>query len=60
MLKAESARVLSAASLSERKRNSEIGSNMKTINDGAFVHESSYLDDNVTIGSGTMCTSVIS
>ena len=26
---------------------------MKTINDGAFVHESSYLDDNVTIGSGT-------
>ncbi|MDC1143559.1 DapH/DapD/GlmU-related protein [Porticoccaceae bacterium] len=26
---------------------------MKNVNDGAFVHESSYLDDNVTIGSGT-------
>ncbi len=26
---------------------------MKIIKDGAFVHESSYLDDNVTIGSGT-------
>ena len=26
---------------------------MKIINDGAFVHESSFLDDNVTIGSRT-------
>mgnify|MGYP005747673387 CR=1 FL=1 len=26
---------------------------MKIIKDGAYVHESSYLDDNVTIGSGT-------
>lgn len=26
---------------------------MSTINDNAFVHESSYVDDNVSIGSGT-------
>ena len=26
---------------------------MKIINDGAFVHDSSYLDDNITIGYGT-------
>jgi len=26
---------------------------MSTINENAFIHESSYVDDNVTIGSGT-------